>query len=97
MNIAKPNVMAVNNTSINVNNVIIETVDGFVYLGQHYSLKENHQVQEIQRRIMSDTIWQRTAQDRLTWRRHAEAFAQQRGHYGCPMMMMKMMLQLNTA
>ena len=24
----------------------------------------------------SDTIWQRTAQDRLTWRRHAEAFAQ---------------------
>ena len=22
----------------------------------------------------SDTIWQRTAQDRLTWRRHAEAF-----------------------
>ena len=27
----------------------------------------------------SDTIWQRTAQDRLTWRRHAEAFAQPRG------------------
>ena len=26
----------------------------------------------------SDTIWQRTAQDRLTWRRHAEAFAQTR-------------------
>ena len=25
-----------------------------------------------------DTIWQRTAQDRLTWRRHAEAFAQPR-------------------
>ena len=23
-----------------------------------------------------DMIWQRTAQDRLTWRRHAEAFAQ---------------------
>ena len=23
-------------------------------------------------------IWQRTAQDRLTWRRHAEAFAQPR-------------------
>ena len=25
-----------------------------------------------------DMIWQKTAQDRLTWRRHAEAFAQQR-------------------
>ena len=24
----------------------------------------------------SDTIWQRTAQDSLTWRRSAEAFAQ---------------------
>ena len=24
----------------------------------------------------NDTIWQRTAQDRLTWRRHAEAFTQ---------------------
>ena len=26
----------------------------------------------------SDTIWQRTDQDRLTWRRHADAFAQPR-------------------
>ena len=26
----------------------------------------------------SDMIWQRTAQDKLTWRRHAEAFAQTR-------------------
>ena len=26
----------------------------------------------------SDTIWQRTAQDWLTWRQHAEAFAQPR-------------------
>ena len=26
----------------------------------------------------SDTIWQRTAQDRLTWRWHAEALAQPR-------------------
>ena len=26
----------------------------------------------------SDMIWQRTAQDRLTWRRHPEAFAQPR-------------------
>ena len=26
----------------------------------------------------SDTIWQRAAQDRVIWRRHAEAFAQPR-------------------
>ena len=26
----------------------------------------------------SDTIWQRTAQYMITWRRHAEAFAQPR-------------------
>ena len=26
----------------------------------------------------SDTIWQRTAQDRVIWRRHAGAFAQPR-------------------
>ena len=25
-----------------------------------------------------DTMWQRTAQDRVIWRRHAEAFAQPR-------------------
>ena len=35
----------------------------------------------------SDTIWQRTAQYRVIWRRHAEAFA---GHNGCLMMMMMM-------
>ena len=28
------------NTPINVNNVLIENVPGYVYLGQHYSLKE---------------------------------------------------------
>ena len=34
----------------------------------------------------SDTIWQRTAQDRVIWRRHAEVFAQP-GHNSCLMMM----------
>ena len=29
-------------------------------------------------KYLSDTIWQRTAQDMLIWRRHAEAFAQPR-------------------
>ena len=53
MNIAKTKVMVVDNTLINVNNVLIENVQGYVYLGQHYSLKEKNQDKEIQRRIMA--------------------------------------------
>ena len=53
MNIAKTNVMIVDNTPINVNNALIEHVDGYVCLGQHYSLKENNQDKDIQRRIMA--------------------------------------------
>ena len=48
MNIAKTKVMVVENTPINVNNVLIENVQGYVYLGQHYSLKEKNQDKEIQ-------------------------------------------------
>ena len=40
-------VMVVDNTSINVNNVLIENVQGYVYLGQHYSLTEKNQDKEI--------------------------------------------------
>ena len=39
MNIAKTRVVVVDDTPINVNNVLIENVPGYVYLGQHYSLK----------------------------------------------------------
>ena len=53
MNITKTKVMVVDNTPINVNNVLIENVPGYVYLGQHYSIKENNQDKEIQRRIMA--------------------------------------------
>ncbi len=53
MNIAKTKVMVVDNTPINVNNVLIENVPSYVYLGQHYSLKEKNQNKEIQRRIMT--------------------------------------------
>ena len=53
MNVAKTKVMVVDNTPINVNNVMIENVQGYVYLGQHYSLKEKNQDKEIQRRIMA--------------------------------------------
>ena len=48
MNIKKTKVMVVDNTPINVNNVLIENVQGYVYLGQHYSLKEKNQDKEIQ-------------------------------------------------
>ena len=40
MNIAKPKVMVVDNTPINVNNVLIEHVEGYVYLGQRYSCSQ---------------------------------------------------------
>ena len=54
MNITKTKVMVVDNTPINVNNVLlIDNVQGNVYLGQHYSLKEKNQDKEIQRRIMA--------------------------------------------
>ena len=43
--------MVVDNTPINY--VLIENVRGYVYLGQHYSLTENNQDKEIQRRIMA--------------------------------------------
>ena len=53
MNIAKTKVMVEDNTPIKVNNVRIENVQGYVYLGQHYSLKEKNQDKYIQRRIMA--------------------------------------------
>ena len=53
MNIAKTKVMVVDKTPINVNNVLIENGQGYVYWGQHYSLKEKNQDKEIQRRIMA--------------------------------------------
>ena len=53
MNITKTKAMVVDNTPVNVNNVLIENVQGYVYLGQHYSLKERNQDKEIQRRIMT--------------------------------------------
>ena len=53
MNTTKTKVMVVENTPINVNNVLIENVQGYVYLGQHYTLKEKNQDEEIQRRTMA--------------------------------------------
>ena len=57
MNITKTKVMvAVDNTPINVINVLIENVQGYVYVGQYYSLKETNQDKEIQRRIMAGWV-----------------------------------------
>ena len=53
MSIAKTKVMVVDNTPIYVNNLLIENVEGYVYLGIHYSLREENQDKEIQRRIMA--------------------------------------------
>ncbi len=53
MNITKTKVMVVDNTPINVNNVLIENVQGYVYLEQHYSINEKNQDKEIQRRTMA--------------------------------------------
>ena len=52
INIAETKVMVVDNTPINVINVLIENVQGYAYMGQHYCLKENNQDKEIQQRIM---------------------------------------------
>ena len=68
MNIAKSKVMVVDNTPINVNNVLIENVQGYVYLGQHHSLKEKNQDKEIQRRIMSG--WAAYAKHRDIFKSH---------------------------
>ena len=54
MDIAKTKVVVVDNTPINVNNVLIENVQGYMYLGQHYSVKEKNKDKAIHRRIMAD-------------------------------------------
>ena len=47
MNIAKTKVMVLDNTPIKLNNELIENVEGCLYLGHHYSLKEKSQDKEI--------------------------------------------------
>ena len=56
MNIAMTKVMVADHTPINVNSVLIDNVEGYVYLGQHYSIKEKNQDKEIQRRIMAGWV-----------------------------------------
>ena len=68
MNIANTKAMVVDNTPINVNNVLIENVQGYVYLVQHYILKENNQDKDIQRRIMAG--WAAYAKHRDIFKRN---------------------------
>ena len=49
MNIANTKVMVLDNSPINVNNVLIENVKGYMYLGKHYSLTEKNQDKDMQR------------------------------------------------
>ena len=53
MHIAKTKVMIVDNTPIHVNNVLVENIQCYVYLGQHYSFKEMNQDKDIQRSIVA--------------------------------------------
>ena len=53
MSITKTKMMVVDNTPINVNNVLIESVKCHVYLGQHYDHKENNQNKMMHRIIMT--------------------------------------------
>ena len=45
-NIAKTKLMVVDNAPNNVNNVLIENVEGYMYLGQQYSLVSKNQDKE---------------------------------------------------
>ena len=71
MNIAKTKMMVVDNTPINVNNMLIDNVPSFVYLGQHYSIKETNQDIEIQRRIMAGWV---------AYAKHRDIFKKQSCH-----------------
>ena len=49
-NITKTKMMVVDNTAINVYKKLIEDDEVYVYLEQHWSLRENYQDKEIKRR-----------------------------------------------
>ena len=81
MNITKTKVMVVDNTPINVNNVLIENVPGYVYLGQHYILKEVNQDKEIQRRIV--TGWAAYAKHRDIFQSNRAICLKRQVYYSC--------------
>ena len=81
MNIAKTNVIVVDNTTINVNNVLVEKIKGYVYLGQHYSFKEKNQDKDIQRRIMAG--WAAYAKHRYIFKSNLAICLKRQVYYSC--------------
>ena len=94
MNIAKIKVMVVDNTPINVNNMLIENVEGFMYLGQHYSLKEKNQDIEIQRRIMAG--WAAYAKHRDIFKSHLAICLKRQVYNSCGLPAMTYDADLDT-
>ena len=68
INITKTEVMVADNTPINVNNVLIENIGGYEYLGQRYSLKENNQG--------NDTVQRRIMEGRAAWHSQTQGYLQ---------------------
>ena len=81
MNIAKTKVIVVENTPINVNDVLIENVQGYVYLAQHYSLKEKNQDKEIELRIMAG--WAEYAKHRDIFKSNIAICLKRHVHNSC--------------
>ena len=81
INIAKTKVMVVDNTLIYVNNVLIENVQGYGYLGQHYSIKEKNQDKEIQRRVMAG--WPAYAKHRDIFKRNLAICLKRQEYNSC--------------
>ena len=51
MNKSKTKVMIENDSPMYVNNIQIENIESYIYLGERYSTRDNNQDKEIQRRI----------------------------------------------
>ena len=92
MNIPKTKVMVVDKTPINVNNVLIENVEGFVYLGQRYSLKENNLDKEIQRRLMAG--WASYAKHRDIFRSNLAICLKRQVYNSCVLPAMTYIVQI---
>ena len=51
MNMSKTKAMMENDTPIYVNNLHIDNIESYVYLGQRYSTRDKNQDKAIQRRV----------------------------------------------
>ena len=91
MIITKTKVMVIDNIPVNVNNVLIENVQGYVYLGQHFSLKENNQDKEIQRRIMAG--WAAYAKHRDIFKSNLAIYLKRQVYTSCVLPAMPCMVQ----